>query len=64
MLGLMSTEVRRILFTAIIVSTIRYAAVLLTNVNVKQLKIINVLITKRGERQWVIKALDDQIGNC
>ena len=44
----MSVEVRRIVLTSIIKSVVRYAAVMLLNVNAKQLNTLNVLINKIG----------------
>lgn len=46
----MSLQTKRIVFTALIISIIRYSALLIINVNAKQLKILNVLINKIGRK--------------
>ena len=46
----MSFQTKRIVFTALIISIIRYVAILMINVNAKQLKIFNVLINKMGRK--------------
>ena len=46
----MSLQTKRIVFTALIMSIIRYAATLMLNMNAKQLKIFNVLINKMGRK--------------
>ena len=46
----MSLQAKRIVYTALIISIIRYAAVLLINMNAKQIKVFNVLINKMGRK--------------
>ena len=46
----MSLQTKRIVYTALIISILRYTAILMINVNAKQLKIFNVLVNKMGRK--------------